>query len=123
MNTGLPLFDSIPVDPKPVPSYADDRRVARRRAFAKADEIFIANYEKCVLQIGTQASAFIAAEVTEHYEAVYGKLADHQAKALGGLYGDLQRRRLIEKTGEHRARKNGNMAAEYRLCGVNRIIG
>src|SRR5687768_9498954 len=102
------LFDDAP---PPVPaSYAETRRKARKRAFEKADKVFLEKYERCLITFGQVCPTFVAAEITERFEKSHGPMAEHQAKALGQLYANLQRRGVIEKTGKARPRKNGNAA-------------
>lgn len=105
----FPLFTGIPAEtPPPV----ETRQKVIKRVFERADKFVLAKYEEVVRSM---VVPFVAADTTAIYEARYGELAEHNAKGLGYLFGDLQRRGVIEKTGAARPRKNGNASFEYRV--------
>lgn len=91
------------------------RREVIMRIFATADGYFISEYVKCLVEFGLTHDDFIAGDVTDVYEKRSGKLSTHEQKSLGGLFLQLQRKGVIEKTGGYRARNQGNASAVYRL--------
>lgn len=111
------LFENVSGSPlSSIPSGKPlSRKALIKRAFEKADAAFLARYEQCVKVYGEIHETFVAADVTAWFEAKHGKIAERNAKGLGHLFAQLQVRRVIEKTGEMKPRKNGNVAAEYRL--------
>ena len=92
------------------PAVSYPRADRRERAYAKANPLIMALYEKAVR---TVTVPFVAAEITSAFEAAYGKLDIASSRGLGGLYADLQKRGIIRKTDNWRPRKNGCPAAEY----------
>jgi hypothetical protein len=100
------LFDGdVAIDPVPQqqsvrePSSIDGRRELIMRVFGEADGHFISSYVKCLVEFGLTHEDFIAGEVTAVFEKRNGELSTHEAKALGGLFMQLQRKGVIEKTG------------------------
>lgn len=85
------------------------------RAFEKAEQAFLDQYENFLLTTAAFHPGFIAGEITEAYVKRHGAISIKQKKALGGLYQRLMNRGLIEKTGGYRARNQGNPSAIYKL--------
>lgn len=88
------------------------------RAFEKATALVLERYEAVIRTYGSVMTDFIAGDITDHYEKKWGQLSKHDKKALGGLYQRLMKRGVIVKTGEYRARNQGNASAVYRLKGT-----
>lgn len=85
------------------------------RVFDKADSSFISSYVKCLVEYGLTHVDFIAGEVSSLYEKRQGKLSEREGKQLGGLFIQLQKKGVIEKTGAYRSRNQCSPAAVYRL--------
>ena len=97
------------------PAVSYPRAAQIERAYAKANPLIMALYEKAVRIGGSILPDFTACEITEIFTAKCGKPDTVTIKALGGLYIRLQKEGVIEKTGGYRARNQGNAAAVYRL--------
>lgn len=109
------LFESMPVAP-PMPMASSHPRAEQiERAFERASEFMVEHYEQIMQTVGSVRDDFTAGDITERYEQRHGKLSDHDKKALGGVYQRLLKRGVIEKTGKHRARNQGNLCAVYKL--------
>jgi hypothetical protein len=91
------------------------RREIIMRIFDTADGHFISEYVKCLVEYALTHEDFIAGKVSEFYERRHGKLSEREQKSLGGVYIQLQRKGVIEKTGTFRSRNQGSPAAVYRL--------
>jgi hypothetical protein len=91
------------------------RREIIMRVFDTAGGHFISSYVKCLVEYGLTHQDFIAGDVTALFEKRNGLLTIHEAKSLGGLFMQLQRKGVIEKTGTFRSRNQGSPAAVYRL--------
>lgn len=108
------LFNlSPPEDPPPV---RDTKRIIAQ-VFERADAKFLATHTDVLIEYGHRHTDWIAGEITAAHEAKYGKLGLRAKKQLGGLYQQLQKDGVIERTGEYRQRSNHNMTAAYRLRG------
>lgn len=108
------LFELTP--PPTVPPVAEiPRQRQRERAHEQADNVFLERYTALLVSAGRVLGRFVAAEITAEYERRNGAIDEHNARGLGNLYGLLQRQGVIRKTGTTRARRNGNLAAEYSL--------
>jgi hypothetical protein len=102
--------------PESLPSISiEARREIIMRIFDAADGHFISTYVRTLVDFGFSHEDFIAGDVTAVYEKRHGELSVHEQKSLGGLYMQLQRKGVIEKTGGYRARNQGNASAIYRL--------
>ena len=105
----------MPVAP-PMPMASSHPRAEQiERAFERASEFMVEHYEQIMQTVGSVRDDFTAGDITERYEQRHGKLSDHDKKALGGVYQRLLKRGVIEKTGKHRARNQGNLCAVYKL--------
>jgi len=115
MNTPIQpsMFTNLPASVVVTSSHPREAEI--QRAMERASELVLERYEAVLRSLGSVLVDFIAGDVTERYEAKYGPLAAHDKKALGGLFQRLMRSGVIEKTGEYRARNQGNAAAVYRL--------
>jgi hypothetical protein len=91
------------------------RREVIMRIFGTADGHFVSSYVRCLVEYGLEHEDFIAGDVTALFEKRNGLLTIHEAKSLGGLFMQLQRKGVIEKTGMFRSRNQGSPAAVYRL--------
>lgn len=109
------LFDTAPAFVPPPPASTHPRAEQIERAFERASDEMVERYEAIIRVVGDVRDDFIAGDITDRYEQRYGKLEDHEKKALGGLYQRLIKSGVIEKTGKHRARNQGNLTAVYRL--------
>src|SRR3954464_8347220 len=75
------------------------RREVIMGIFGTADGHFVSSYVKCLVEYGLTHEDFIAGDVTALFEKRNGLLTIHEAKSLGGLFMQLQRKGVIEKTG------------------------
>ena len=107
------LFGERPVA-APAPA-GHPRKAEIKRAYERVDQLFLDRYQETLEAYGSGVADFIAGDVTEVYEKRYKALSTSQKKALGGLYQRLMQQKRIEKTGEYRARNQGNASAVYRL--------
>ena len=110
----VPCKDPVTELPSSPPSYLDERKAARSRAFAKADPLMLTRYRECLRLVGNARATFGAWDVTDVYEQKHGGLDTTGKKALGALFSVLQHEGVIEEAGTGK-RPNGNLASVYRL--------